>query len=811
MKISLITCPAWSLWDSHPDLRLLQSVLREHSCSTNLFDLNIDMFKHCSPREKELWADKNMDFWENMFSVDTLFKDKTPFIQQKISEIAESGSELAIFSTGRTSRFGTELFTKALKSQMPETQILLIDTDNSVSTFLSKEVIPEYIDAVRSRETAHSILDIVMTIKNQGTIPAELAWEEKDTTDNNSENSCISDNHSTAFNRNKSMYSEYKEKTILSYIDFMEGTSFPVNPLEVFIELSNVCNLKCAMCPTFSGLSKHRHLAIKSEDRGFFELKESLESISEVLKGALNIHCFGYGESTIHPDFKEIVRFLSRYDVMLDFFTNGMNLDDEICNLLVKNRVATVTISFSGSTKEEYENIYLGGNFEQVLSGIKRLSDTRKAHNSSYPNIEINSLAFEHHVSKLPEFIKLMAEHGANTIQLKSLQLHETIPELAGHRAVMKSWGKDAGVIERAKSKASEMGITFLADQFENNKAHSEIEWKEMKRESCTGKMREDSTVIPISELKGIAKKTIPYNDRSGDISPKRNKLTCMNAHPDLIEEILPVEENNVSATMFPCMEPFKTMYIRKNNSVKPCCFSPDNALSMGNLKDNNLKEIWNGQGYSFLRNTIINDNVSKMHCETCIKNDFGPKFHNIPGLLLQYLAWYDEKYSFPLIENLSERLLHASNHEIVLKHKNTKKHFDLKPEEPAYQTKLQQENVHEQLLLLINYSLDSGSTLPSLLQYNFDPLHEQQVGAWIWSPKFQDCRLDLEILIDEKKVAELKADRFRNDLLEAGIGDGSYSILYTLPDSVNDGRTHTITCKVLGTDLVLGTKTYQV
>jgi hypothetical protein len=54
------------------------------------------------------------------------------------------------------------------------------------------------------------------------------------------------------------------------------------------------------------------------------------------------------------------------------------------------------------------------------------------------------------------------------------------------------------------------------------------------------------------------------------------------------------------------------------------------------------------------------------------------------------------------------------------------------------------------------------------------------------------------------EKFTSITANRYRGDLLNAGIGDGHYSIYYQLPNSIHDGHRHTITCKVEGTKYML-------
>ena len=184
----------------------------------------------------------------------------------------------------------------------------------------------------------------------------------------------------------KSEFHAAKAATIDSFVGFADGGAFPQWPLEIFLKVSNLCDLKCAMCHTFSALNDKRRERVRAQERGFLELERVLEPLTPLLEHALQVHAFGFGEPTIHPQFRDLLERLTRYEVMLDFFTNGMHLTQELCEFLVEQRVWSITLSFSGATKEEYENIYLGGDFDRVLQGIRRLADAKARAGAVYPN-----------------------------------------------------------------------------------------------------------------------------------------------------------------------------------------------------------------------------------------------------------------------------------------------------------------------------------------------------------------------------------------------------------------------------------------
>jgi GT2 family glycosyltransferase/MoaA/NifB/PqqE/SkfB family radical SAM enzyme/glycosyltransferase involved in cell wall biosynthesis len=413
-----------------------------------------------------------------------------------------------------------------------------------------------------------------------------------------------------------------KQEAIDSFEAFFRGEGFPQWPLEVFLEVSNICNLKCAMCAPFSALNPNRMLALAEQPRGVLDFAGVQHALEPVLRHALYIHAFGYGEPTVHPEFLELLRTLSQYGSMIDFITNGMRLTSELCEAVVDGRVAQVVVSVSGSTKADYEGVYLGGAFDVVLAGLKRLSEARLRAGSPYPRVTVNSIAFRHHIESLPAFVDLMAEHGVDVVEVKKLM--DDVDAMAGHAAPYRLEIEGALVAE-ARARAYRHGMQFSAEQYE--------------RETPPGSG--DARLIPIGQLRTRARQTVQTPATGRDQQPESREL----AHGEPIEDLLGIapldREHFGTDEQFYCLEPFKTMYIRRGGLVKPCCFAPDGAAPLGDVRREMSNAIWNGGGFTTVRRSIVNARYPKPACESCIRRGSGPKGNVIRERIRAYVEWF--------------------------------------------------------------------------------------------------------------------------------------------------------------------------
>jgi peptidoglycan/xylan/chitin deacetylase (PgdA/CDA1 family) len=77
-------------------------------------------------------------------------------------------------------------------------------------------------------------------------------------------------------------------------------------------------------------------------------------------------------------------------------------------------------------------------------------------------------------------------------------------------------------------------------------------------------------------------------------------------------------------------------------------------------------------------------------------------------------------------------------------------------------------------------------------------------VKGWAWDANNPDVSVAVNIYSDNILMGRILADEFRRDLLNAGKGDGYHAFSYSIPRRFKDGKQHSISVKVSGTELVL-------
>jgi hypothetical protein len=86
----------------------------------------------------------------------------------------------------------------------------------------------------------------------------------------------------------------------------------------------------------------------------------------------------------------------------------------------------------------------------------------------------------------------------------------------------------------------------------------------------------------------------------------------------------------------------------------------------------------------------------------------------------------------------------------------------------------------------------------------NLDSVDCNGISGWAWDPARPNTPVNVNIYNGTSLVATVAANVFRQDLLNAGKGNGYHGFSYTTPQYLKDGQTHSISAKYTDTGLPL-------
>src|SRR5688572_11277757 len=139
-------------------------------------------------------------------------------------------------------------------------------------------------------------------------------------------------------------------------------------PEVVTLNHSDICNLRCVMCP--------RHLA---QGRHRLDPRVLEHVVNELFPTARKVILTTAGGEPLAVDFDFLLERALRFDVRVDVVTNGVLLARELY-LRARHALDHLNVSLDSHVPEVYERIRLGARFSRVVANLEAVTEERQRH-----------------------------------------------------------------------------------------------------------------------------------------------------------------------------------------------------------------------------------------------------------------------------------------------------------------------------------------------------------------------------------------------------------------------------------------------
>jgi MoaA/NifB/PqqE/SkfB family radical SAM enzyme len=222
--------------------------------------------------------------------------------------------------------------------------------------------------------------------------------------------------------------------------------------LNVILDLTSRCNLKCVMC-YFAASDR---LAFAPFDRQLstdgnlpFEVFEQIAA--DLFPRAWRVALACAAEPMIHPRFRDILAVAGRYAVPdLWFPTNLLAMTPSTADAIVQNRVTTVAASIDGVTPETYEKIRVPAKWDRLLACLETLRAARHDRKSRLPRLRIIFTWMKSNREELARLPEFAAAQGASEIDVRFVSPTEGVD--VGNELLS---GEDRATLDRELASAA--------------------------------------------------------------------------------------------------------------------------------------------------------------------------------------------------------------------------------------------------------------------------------------------------------------------------------------------------------------------
>ncbi|WP_069472701.1 radical SAM protein [Candidatus Marithrix sp. Canyon 246] len=242
-----------------------------------------------------------------------------------------------------------------------------------------------------------------------------------------------------------------------------QSRSFNVlaSPNFIKVEVSNICNLHCIMCPIDDIEAPKRKLTLD-------EFKHILSQFPFLTK----IGLYGIGEPLNNPRIYEMIKICHDRNIETEFVSNATLFNETRINKLIEAGLSNIYISIDSVNPQKYESIRVGSNFEKVIQNLKTLIDCKKAANSKTPLIGISTVTMSENVKELIDIINFISTLEIDRLIITGLNTTYTEQNIS----IKQDFNQDLNKVLQLCKKINQSGKLKIKF-FHENKAACSLPW----------------------------------------------------------------------------------------------------------------------------------------------------------------------------------------------------------------------------------------------------------------------------------------------------------------------------------------------
>ncbi len=178
-------------------------------------------------------------------------------------------------------------------------------------------------------------------------------------------------------------------------------------PRTLHLENTNHCNAACIMCPN---QTMNRVKAFMSDDI----YRRAISEASNF--GIKTISIISIGEPFMDRKLVPRIQEAKRLGLDVVTSTNGSLLTPMVAEAILESGLDELDISFDGFTKETYEAIRIGLNFDQVLSNINEFFRIRRMRHKNKPRVMVRFVKLQQNYKEADHFLRYWGKRADDVI-----------------------------------------------------------------------------------------------------------------------------------------------------------------------------------------------------------------------------------------------------------------------------------------------------------------------------------------------------------------------------------------------------------
>jgi len=177
-------------------------------------------------------------------------------------------------------------------------------------------------------------------------------------------------------------------------------------PLSLEFETNNTCNYACSMCIYAEKSELHPDYRDK-QPKGNMDFELYKRIIDEASEHRMPAATYGFWcEPLLHPKIVDMIDYGTRRGLIdMRIGTNGQLLDDNKAKGFIDAGLQRLEVSLDAFTKETFEKVRIGGDFDKVVRNIHNFLELRAKMNAKLPLLRVSFCKLDLNAHELDDFV----------------------------------------------------------------------------------------------------------------------------------------------------------------------------------------------------------------------------------------------------------------------------------------------------------------------------------------------------------------------------------------------------------------------
>ena len=226
-------------------------------------------------------------------------------------------------------------------------------------------------------------------------------------------------------------------------------------PVCLYLETTNRCNLLCTTCPrTFEALEPPTDMSWEL----FTTIVDQFPKIARVV-----LH--GVGEPMMVPGLPRMIRYLKDRGSYVLFNTNGTLLTERKGRELIAAGLDELRLSLDAAEPRAFEEVRGRNMFARILRNIRRFRALQQERGATTPKLSLWLTGLKETVDQLSDFVRLAHGLGIPEVYLQRLVYFADGQGLARPQSALfeDEDGEESRRVREAEALAAALGVSFNA------------------------------------------------------------------------------------------------------------------------------------------------------------------------------------------------------------------------------------------------------------------------------------------------------------------------------------------------------------